>query len=58
MADDFNEPIDDFNEYTKKYMITSLDQLDSNQTYTYSDYLGWKFEEYVELIKGKVLRMA
>ena len=39
-------------------MITSLDQLDSNQTYTYSDYLGWKFEEYVELIKGKVLRMA
>lgn len=36
--------------------ITSLSQLDSNKTYTYADYLTWKFEEFVELIKGKVLR--
>jgi Uma2 family endonuclease len=38
--------------------ITSLDQLDPNGTYTYADYLTWKFEETVELIKGKIFRMA
>ena len=36
--------------------ITSLSQLDPSKTYTYADYLTWKFEEFVELIKGKVLR--
>jgi Uma2 family endonuclease len=36
--------------------ITSLSQLDPNGTYTYADYLTWKFDEFVELIKGKVLR--
>ena len=38
--------------------ITSLDQLDPNGTYTYADYVTWKFEETVELIKGKIFRMA
>ena len=36
--------------------ITSLSQLDPNGVYTYADYLTWQFEEFVELIKGKVLR--
>ncbi|HEX8507295.1 MAG TPA: Uma2 family endonuclease [Hymenobacter sp.] len=36
--------------------ITQLSQLDPNGSYTYADYLTWKFEEYVELIRGKVLR--
>ena len=36
--------------------ITSFSQLDLSKTYTYADYLTWKFEEFVELIKGKVLR--
>jgi Uma2 family endonuclease len=36
--------------------ITSLSQLDPNGTYTYADYLTWKFDESVELIEGKVLR--
>ena len=36
--------------------ITSLSQLDPNGVYTYADYLTWKFDEFVELIKGKVLR--
>ena len=36
--------------------ITSLSQLDPNGLYTYADYLTWKFDEFVELIKGKVLR--
>ena len=36
--------------------ITHLSQLDPNGTYTYADYLTWKFDEFVELIKGKLLR--
>lgn len=36
--------------------ITDLSQLDLNQTYTYADYLTWKFDEFVELIRGKVFR--
>lgn len=38
--------------------IESLSQLDLNGTYTYADYLGWKFEETVEIIKGKILPMS
>jgi Uma2 family endonuclease len=38
--------------------ITSLSQLDLNGTYTYADYLTWKFDEMVELIKGKIFKMA
>lgn len=36
--------------------ITHFSQLDPNQSYTYADYLTWKFDEFVELIKGKLLR--
>ena len=38
--------------------ITKFNQLNINGIYTYSDYLAWKFEERVELIKGKVFKMA
>ncbi len=38
--------------------IKKFNQLDLNKLYTYSDYLTWKFEERVELIKGKVFKMA
>ena len=38
--------------------ITSLSQLDENQTYTYGDYLLWQLKESVELIRGKVFRMS
>ncbi len=38
--------------------ITHLTQLDLNGTYTYADYLTWKFEEMVELVRGKILPMA
>ena len=37
-------------------LITQLSQLDPDKSYTYADYLTWRFEEFVELIKGKVLR--
>jgi Uma2 family endonuclease len=39
-------------------MITSLDQLDPNGSYTYADYLLWQFSERVELLRGKVRQMA
>ena len=37
-------------------LITQLSQLDPDKSYTYADYLTWRFEEFVELIKGKALR--
>lgn len=39
-------------------MITSLDQLDPNGSYTYADYLLWHFSERVELLRGKISKMA
>src|SRR2546429_3050189 len=38
--------------------ITNINQLDLQKTYTYADYLQWRFEEYVELFRGKVMRMS
>ena len=32
--------------------------LDLDKRYTYADYLAWKFEETVELIRGKIFRMS
>lgn len=39
-------------------VITSLDQLDPNGSYTYADYLLWQFGERVELLRGKIRQMA
>ncbi len=39
-------------------MITSLSQLDFDKKYTYADYVLWKFQERVELLKGKLFKMA
>ncbi|MCP9766373.1 Uma2 family endonuclease [Lacihabitans sp. LS3-19] len=38
--------------------ITSLSQLDLEKTYSYADYFSWKFQERVELLKGKILKMS
>ena len=38
--------------------ITNINQLDLNKTYTYTDYLLWKFKERIELFKGKVFKMS
>jgi Uma2 family endonuclease len=38
--------------------ITNINQLDLNKTYTFADYLLWRFKERVELIKGKILKMS
>ncbi|MDF7819406.1 Uma2 family endonuclease [Runella sp. MFBS21] len=39
-------------------MITSLDQLDLSKQYTYADYLKWRFQERVELIRGRIFKMS
>lgn len=39
-------------------MITSLAQLDPNASYTYADYLGWKLDQALELLRGKVRLMS
>ena len=38
--------------------IHSLSQLDLNKTYSYADYLNWRFDELVELIKGRVWKKS
>ena len=38
--------------------ITDISQLDPQATYSYADYLTWKFAETVELLRGKLVRMA
>ena len=38
--------------------ITDINQLDLNGTYSYADYLLWRFKERVELFKGKVFEMS
>lgn len=39
-------------------IITDINQLDPKGTYSYADYLLWKFQERVELFKGKILKMS
>lgn len=40
-------------------MVTDINQLDPiNGLYTYAEYLLWRFEERVELLKGKLFKMA
>ena len=39
-------------------MITQLEQLNPNGYYTYADYILWKFQERVELFKGRIFPMA
>lgn len=38
--------------------ITSFSQLDPQGSYTYADYLLWKFEERIEILRGKISQMA
>jgi len=36
----------------------SFDELDLSKTYTYADYVSWRFDERLELIKGKIFKMS
>src|SRR6201985_2991523 len=38
--------------------MNSIDDLDFSKTYTYADYYSWRFEERLELIKGKIFKMS
>lgn len=38
--------------------ITDINLLDPDKHYTYADYLLWRFKERIELIRGKVFKMA
>ena len=37
---------------------TDFSQLDLNATYSYADYLTWKFDDAVEIIKGKIMTIS
>ncbi len=39
-------------------LITNFEDLDLNGSYTYADYLKWKFEERLELFRGKIFKMS
>ena len=39
-------------------MITNINDLDLEKTYSYADYLTWKFQERLELIRGKIFKMS
>ena len=38
--------------------VTDINQLDFNKTYTYADYLTWRFKERVELLWGRISKMS
>jgi Uma2 family endonuclease len=38
--------------------IHKIEELDMSAKYSYADYLQWKFEERVEIIKGRVFQLA
>lgn len=39
-------------------IVSSIEQLDQNGVYSYADYLSWRIEERIELIRGKIFRMS
>ena len=39
-------------------MITNINQLDLSKTYSYADYLTWKINKQIELLKGKIYAMS
>lgn len=38
--------------------FSKVEEPDPSASYTYADYLNWKFEEQLELIRGKIFRMS
>lgn len=39
-------------------MITDINLLDISKKYSYADYLLWKFEERIEILRGKIFKMS
>ena len=44
--------------YQREPIINTFNEIDLSGTYSYASYLKWKFEERVELIKGKIFPMG
>ena len=38
--------------------VMQFSDLDLNKSYTYADYVKWRFDERLELIKGKIFKMS
>jgi Uma2 family endonuclease len=45
-----------YNEEESRFQL--VEEPNSSLSYTYADYLKWKFEEQVELIRGKIFKMC
>ena len=45
-----------FDEQTGKF--SKVEEPDPSITYTYADYLKWRFEEQLELIQGRIFKMS
>ena len=45
-----------FNEDEGKYQL--VEEPDPSYTYTYADYMQWKFKERLELFRGKIFKMG
>jgi Uma2 family endonuclease len=45
-----------YNEEENRFQL--VEEPDPSLSYTYADYLKWKFEEQVELIRGKIFKMS
>jgi len=45
-----------YNDDDDKYQ--QVEEPDPSYTYTYADYMKWKFEERLELIKGKIMKLS
>jgi Uma2 family endonuclease len=41
-----------------KGMETNISSLDINKTYNYAQYLTWRFQERIEIIKGRLFKMS
>lgn len=39
-------------------MTHNISSISQTESYTYADYLTWKFDEFVELIRGKIFKMS
>ncbi len=55
MVEDANKAKEPFTAYG---LISSLDQLDLSERYSYADYFKWKFKERVELLRGWIYKMS
>ena len=44
--------------YVIPAVVSVVEDLDFSGTYSYANYLRWEFEERLELIKGKIFKMA